>query len=627
MLCPHEVGRLPRQPRCRQISAWIFRMVILGAVLGATESVQADVVIWRRPQFALPNRQYTATYPVDQLALLAVGATEEARPKPAWWFRSMPPMPVDGLSRAEVAYAAAVYLEEAGSPRCVDLYYLAVWNCWDHVPPDPRTAPKSSQRAWNLSHSAVARLLLQANRHKRFDPVHGIQVGTPMGQVVISVARHGLSWSPEHFGRFELVGEYAAPPLQTRYAMPGMGVPVVVIHERESQTGFLAHDLPFGATVLLRPHQDLPQTELESEALVSPIIGAASLEFYDPRTQTHVAAPIGPVPMARDMSASLAWALKQSHHLLDEPELNRVHGNRPPRARLSLTEPHRHGRIPVVFVHGLFSNRYAWVNVANELQVDPEISKHFEYWVFEYDTSRNFLETAAMLRRKLYEVTTELDPNGYDPGLSRIVLIGHSMGGLIGKLQVTSSGSELWRVASRAPVQTLQMDEAMRQKLEEAFFFEPVSLVRRVVFVGTPHRGSPYAGKLASLWINATTHQRDERRAYHALIQENPNRFTDAFRHGLPNSVDMLAPRQPLLKSIERLPISPHVALHSIVGTAHGIPGQGAADGVVPVLSARHSKVVTECYVDALHTELLLHRQAVAEIKRILRMHLEPTGN
>lgn len=49
----------------------------------------------------------------------------------------------------------------------------------------------------------------------------------------------------------------------------------------------------------------------------------------------------------------------------------------------------------------------------------------------------------------------ELDPDGRDPALRRMVVIGHSQGGPLPKLTVVDSGSRFWDNISGAPFETV----------------------------------------------------------------------------------------------------------------------------------------------------------------------------
>src|SRR5213075_1922361 len=48
---------------------------------------------------------------------------------------------------------------------------------------------------------------------------------------------------------------------------------------------------------------------------------------------------------------------------------------------LYFLQPYDPDRIPVVFVHGLISTPFDWVQTINGLQADPEIRKRYQFWV------------------------------------------------------------------------------------------------------------------------------------------------------------------------------------------------------------------------------------------------------
>ncbi len=74
-----------------------------------------------------------------------------------------------------------------------------------------------------------------------------------------------------------------------------------------------------------------------------------------------------------------------------------------------------------------------------------------------------------------------------------------------------------------------------RMKFAEAVFFSPSPLVTRVVFIGTPHRGSALAqrtiGRVGSLLIEESP----EIKAEHGrLLDDNPRTFSKEFSRRVP---------------------------------------------------------------------------------------------
>ena len=84
------------------------------------------------------------------------------------------------------------------------------------------------------------------------------------------------------------------------------------------------------------------------------------------------------------------------------------------------------------------------------LAADPAIDGGFQFWTFGYSTGNPIPYSAYLLRRDLDEARRRLDPGKTDPAFDRMVLIGHSMGGLLCKMIAVDSGDRLWRVGQRS---------------------------------------------------------------------------------------------------------------------------------------------------------------------------------
>src|SRR6185437_8867600 len=109
------------------------------------------------------------------------------------------------------------------------------------------------------------------------------------------------------------------------------------------------------------------------------------------------------------------------------------------RAQLVMLAPYQPGKIPVVFVHGLLSDPTTWITLGNSLNSQPWFRERYQVWAFRYPSGVPFLISAATLRRELNAAIAASPGAAEDPAVSQMVLIGHSMGGLISKLQVTDS--------------------------------------------------------------------------------------------------------------------------------------------------------------------------------------------
>nr|BAI49935.1 hypothetical protein [uncultured microorganism] len=295
--------------------------------------------------------------------------------------------------------------------------------------------------------------------------------------------------------------------------------------------------------------------------------------------------------------------------------------NRRPSQLVGL-EPYRPGQFPVVFIHGTASSSGRWADMINDLQEDPVIRDHFQFWFFEYNTGNPIPFSALQLRQALEGAVQKLDPQGNDPALRRMVLIGHSQGGLIAKLLVIDSGSRLWDALSRVPLDQLRISAGTRDLLHEALFVTPVPEVRRVIFIATPQRGSFIAGStIGQLLASFVTPPSRLTRALRDVTEDNPNALK--FHPGPLQfgSVSFMTPGSPFSTALAAIPISPNVAANSIIAVQGNGPIQSGDDGVVTYQSAHIDGVESELVVRSGHS-VQGDPQTVAEVRRILLLHL-----
>src|SRR5262249_54407115 len=203
------------------------------------------------------------------------------------------------------------------------------------------------------------------------------------------------------------------------------------------------------------------------------------------------------VPLEADPTAALALSftgipMAKLEMLGLLGRLSSEFANRPP---LISTTPYKPGLIPVVFVHGTASSVVRWAEMYNRLMADSEIRRRYQFWFFQYDSGNPIALSSLYLRDALASAIRHLDPEGKDPALREMVLIGHSQGGLLVKMQVIDSGDRIWNAASRKPLDELTLTDTTRDLLRRAMFVQPAPDITRVVFIATPHRGSFVAGR------------------------------------------------------------------------------------------------------------------------------------
>jgi pimeloyl-ACP methyl ester carboxylesterase len=289
---------------------------------------------------------------------------------------------------------------------------------------------------------------------------------------------------------------------------------------------------------------------------------------------------------------------------------------------LSLLRPYRRGKAPVVFVHGLWANPWSWSRMIASLEADAALCDRYQFWTFGYSTGDPIPYSASLLRRDLEEVRRKFDPDGSDEAFNRMVLIGHSMGGLLAKMMVQDSGTRLWRLISNHPVDELAGEPDDRKLFRSALIFKPRPEIRRVVFIATPHRGSPVdQGDLERLGSRLVRLPDPLRASHQRLMARNgPDFFAERFRKGLPTSIDELEWQSPILMGLDELGLATTIKAHSIIADSRDPPSPGGSDGLVPYESSHLGGTLSESLVSSGH--LCQDNAAVIrEVRRILVEH------
>jgi pimeloyl-ACP methyl ester carboxylesterase len=295
-------------------------------------------------------------------------------------------------------------------------------------------------------------------------------------------------------------------------------------------------------------------------------------------------------------------------------------------AGLSLLRPYVRGKIPVVLIHGLWSNPRSWTRMLKAFESDPVLQERYQFWTFGYSTGEPILYSAHLLRQAIREARQQFDHAGTDPAFGRMVLVGYSMGGLLAKLMAQDSQSRLWATISTQPPDRLVGPADACENLRRSFIFKPLPEVQRLILIATPHRGSVLnQGAVPMIAARFVRHADDLKTAHRSLVTSNPSSFfRGAFRRGLSTSIDQLKWEHPLLLELSDLGIDSAVKYHSIMTDLRDPPRPGGGDGVVPYDSA---------HLDGASSELIFqgghlcqdHPQLIHESRRILLEHISET--
>ncbi len=443
----------------------------------------------------------------------------------------------------------------------------------------------------------------------------------PFGRIEVAFDSAALRAGDRELYRFIPVGELEVYGLAMRYRSPGLGAALAAstrpIDGSKPGRDMVAPRLQVPVTALLRISE-------ARRALVQgePLTGRLELHLAWDAESVSIAGERVPLEVEPTAALALTFTGVPIIELEMFGFLGRVTGLMRDRPPLISTTPYRPGLIPVVFVHGTASSVVRWAEMYNRLLADPEIRSRYQFWFFQYDSGNPIALSALRLREAVAGAVARLDPEGKDPALRRMVLVGHSQGGLLVKMQSISSGDRIWNAASRKPLDQLVLADQTRELLRRGMFIEPLPEVSRVVFICTPHRGSFVAGsniiadlvrRLLTLPFALTGVAADLARNRDALVGG-----VSAF---VPSAVDNMSPRHHFIQALQEIPVAPSVTVNSIVAVEGDGPVEEADDGVVKYSSAHIEPVESELVVKSNHSTQG-NPHTIEEVRRILRLHV-----
>jgi pimeloyl-ACP methyl ester carboxylesterase len=400
--------------------------------------------------------------------------------------------------------------------------------------------------------------------------------------------------------------------LRHEYKINGEGTPLVVYSRNPGVTTKEKHypssGLVFGLTAVKeeRPGQ------------------VPLLRLYDALDPSVVKTIYTPHPIAANYTSALAVLYSHARKVAGSAAGSFLHPDHPRfPTGIYLIHPYDPNKIPILFIHGLISSPISWQNLANDLCSDPKVLEHYQPWFFLYPTGQPILESAEQLRDDLQSTQKLFDPSGAAVASHHVVVVAHSMGGLLAHTLVSDSADAVWNGFANKPLKSLSLSADLRDLISGYFFFRHQPCIDRVIFLAVPHRGSLLAaGIVGSIGNRIIQHSRTVAGALKEFAAQNPgvlnNYFAKVSVRGGPTSLFSLAPN-PLLDGLASLPIL--VPFHSIIGDRGRGGGTHSSDGVVPYASSHLEGAESEKIVPAGHV-VFSSDLAVLEIKRILDENL-----
>ena len=520
--------------------------------------------------------------------------------------------------------------------QVLDRYLDALTYAYDYLfspalaagrqPSDPRF-----RLACDIYNAALERLIRTALVKGRVPMGESIELTLRGQKAKVRLAvDEGSPWPRNEIGEMMFASDYELTGVETQTRQYGVGVPMIALRKKLKSDDnpttaalerFLPTEAAFPLTAFMHPKSRLEQP-LDKKGDEDFVV-----ELIDPIRFRQVGSnPKALLPLEFDLTTPLAymWSKSEQFRDADREKISNLikPGDLSKKSGLTLLRPYETGKIPVVMVHGLASSPLTWIPMINELMNDPRVRENYQFMLFAYPTGAHVPIAMSSLREALWQARTQFNTEGAAPDFDQMVLLGHSMGGLLCHSLAVSSGDRFWQLHSDRPFQEILGPPEVLTELRQFLFFEPMPSVRRVVYLATPHRGSDLSrgmiGRVSSSLIEDSDHIQ---KLLSTLIADNPDAFDRKRFRRLPNSIETLSTNNPVLTALMEMKSGPDVTFHSIIGANRPGPPADSTDGVVPYRSSHLDGVASEKLVRSDHS-VQKSPEAIQEVRRVLIEHL-----
>ena len=488
----------------------------------------------------------------------------------------------------------------------------------------------------DIYNRSLEALLRRVIVDENFGNGHQVVLGTTEQGIQLTVEIDGR-WKDQLFERFELVSDYKVSGFENEHRTYGLGAPLIAVWKSGAQEDdpLKKHyppelTIPLTAFLNLQPKNKTASADRNNGTGPNqPQMQTAVLTLYDPLEKTYAKAENITVPLESNTTTPLAYGLKDplvNHRLLATASL--LDAEFAPEAYgMFMVEPYDPKKIPVVMVHGLWDGPATWAHMINDLAINRELRENYQFWFYSYPTAQPFWVSASQFRKDLELIRTEVDPQRVNPVMDQMVLVGHSMGGLVSMLQTIDSDDRFWDIVSDQSIGELKGDAETIAAVRETFHFEANPSIKHLITLATPFKGSDLANRAAQ-WLSQRlitlptllTNDFEKLAIQNSSILKNPYLLTRS------NSINSLATTNPMFKAIAESELPKGLGFHNIVGRLDkaGIFGRQQAadsnegDGVVALSSGVNSRAITQVFVPAEHSVLHQHPGSILEVRRLL---------
>ena len=439
-----------------------------------------------------------------------------------------------------------------------------------------------------------------------------------IGKVKLAKFKSDLLWTMKKFNSFINGYDYLPKNLQSHSYVSGLGVPLLGLQKYDSSTSLNKElsliSLVYPFTFLIA----FESFDLKKESI------EATPQLFDSFNNEFIDLDGNKIPLSKDYSLALATCVDSYRnvsgfkYMLNPDKMGDFQG-------LYMLAPYNPNKIPVVLVHGLMSTPVIWLEMLNTLLNSRTIRENYQFWVYAYPTGDPIYYSAHKFRDALTDIKNKYDSGNKNQKFDNMVIIGHSMGGLLTRLSIQdSNGYELIEKVINIKMDDLKLPDAQRKFLLDVGLFQPLPFIKSVVLISTPNKGSKMAtftfARIGSYLISLPLTVAQHSRSIIKQVAVASGLKEDDF--SIPNGIDQLAPTSKFIQITYELPVKKNVEVHSIIGNEDQAGEKSGTDGVVPYSSAHLPYAQSELVIKSDHSSYD-KPECIKEVFHILLEHLQ----
>jgi hypothetical protein len=403
---------------------------------------------------------------------------------------------------------------------------------------------------------------------------------------------------------------------------PGLGVPLIAVSKKEERNKRVSEKLkgvfeltssPYPATLFL---QVSLKKSNKYKFSITP-------EFHDPYLGNELTINGAKAAMEIDLTTPLAYMANKGASysgITAMQNFNKMGINE----GLYLLTPYDKNKIPVVLVHGLMSRPRTWIQLTNTLYDNKQIRERYQFWYFAYPTGLPIMFSAKKLRDSLNAAQLIFDPKKNNPYFNKMIVVSHSMGGLLAKTLVVDSGEKLVKDLFKMPIEDMDITQEQKKFLSDILIFKPLPFVTEIIFMATPHRGTSIVEwgivRFANSFITLPKRMLVRISSFNKNLLAKIGVLDEDDLAAKLTGVSSLDPNSKTLASMVEMRII--VPYHSIIGDTKEAGRIGGSDGLVEYNSSHLNGATSELIIKSEHN-VQKTADGIKEVRRILLEHLK----